>query len=330
MANLLSPLAHFTAALGKSAHIPNIGISYALDGGPSQGIHPGLLQNGRSGQGTNSSIYNNPAYNKQMGDNPDGSLKSPGAGTSAAVAGGGGGTAGVNNGASLAAARNNIFGDQNTINGLYSAINGQIGALAAQNTATENNNFDAGNKANETAFNTAVDSTNGAYGARGAGDSSYESNDNIASDNNLQSALQSALTAHNQNLGAIGNWVSTNQAAIAKPTYNLSDYNDVGSLTDLHNQLGQYIQTLQGAKSTIGNTNAQNLSTLQSTTPITSNLQSQLTARLNNLASSNASPAAKVGLAQGYLNEAGVSPTDGNYSDLLKKLGLNTAAPAST
>lgn len=326
--SLLSPLAHATAAVGRTLHIPNLGLSYSLNGDtPTADIHPGLAQGAGDSASQVASHFGPTTPLAQNNPAPAGMA------AASSIAGAGTGTNANTDPTAVAAGRNNIFGDQNTINGLYNTINGQIGSLATQNTNAENNSYDTSTKNDETQFGQAVDQTNGAYGARGTGDSSYESNDNIASNNNLQTDLQSLLSAHNSNLAKIGQFVTSNQAQLNnKPQYDLSQYTDVPSLTALHSTLGQYIQGLQGMQSGLGNTDSANTAALKGITPLTSNLQGQLQSRLQNLAVSSASPAAKTGLAQGYLNEAGVPANDPTYSTLLKQLGLDTGQglPAKT
>jgi hypothetical protein len=215
-----------------------------------------------------------------------------------------------------------IGNDQNTLNNLYSAINGALTGYAQDARGNVDKQYNNLQQQQDNTYRTNIAGSDAAFGARNAFDSSYRGNADQSMTNAYNQANQSLGDQKNQAYAGIGSTIQGVQDQLAnKPQYDLSQYKDVNALTSLHNQLGQYISSLQGTQRSLTPQGAL-VQKLNSVAPLTSNLDSTLKGQLSSIVNANTPTEAQQPLAMAYLQRAGVTdPTQQKaYLDYLKQI----------
>jgi hypothetical protein len=212
--------------------------------------------------------------------------------------------------------------DQNTLNGLYNTINPELTQYAndAKNRVTTQYGQQQTN--NDKAYQSGVAGINAGYGARGAYDSSYRGNDIGTATNSYNQSNTDLNNQEQAALAGIGSTVQGVQGQLAnKPQYDLSNYTDVNSLTNLHNQLGAYIASLQGTQQQLTPQGAL-VQKLNSIAAPTSNLDATIKGQLQGLINANTPSEALQPMASALLTRSGVTDPSQqqNYYDYLKTL----------
>jgi hypothetical protein len=223
---------------------------------------------------------------------------------------GGGGAAGGGYapGIDLTPYRNNIYGDQNQINSLYDQVNGQIGAYGSDRRNQIDANYATQFANNDKAFAGANNGTIGAYQGHGLSDSSLMGNALDQNKSQYQTSNSDLLRSRDQNYADLGSTLNNARQQLGdKPQFDLSKYQDADSLTTLHNQLGQYIQSLKGSQNSLL-TQGQLKGKLDAIAPAQSNLQGQLKDTLDKLVAGNADPS----LTTGYCSNLYLTITKGS------------------
>lgn len=304
--SIFSGIGSVITNLGHAIGAPDLGVGRALG---DQHALPGLIQ------GVNPTTFQGIGYASSNGNGRYGfAAPSPGNNQPQAAAGyaapsGGGGVAAPaydpNTDPSLVnAAKNNIYGDQNSIQNLYNAINGQLTQYGQDQRGrldgAYNQQLDASNKS----YATGNDQTAGAFAGRNAGDSSYLGDALQSNKDAYNTDVNNLNQNHDQNLASLGNTLNSvkSQLDSGRPQYNLGQYNDVGSLQNLHNQLGDYIKSLQGVQNNYL-TNGQLKGKLDSIAPATSSLAGTLKGQIDKIIAGPGDSSAKLGIANTYISQ---------------------------
>jgi hypothetical protein len=197
------------------------------------------------------------------------------------------------------------------LNGLYDQIYNGINSYAQDQRGQLDNQFQTSQQDDAKQYSNAVDQTNGAFTGRNAFDSSYRGNAQQMNTDAYNKDLNQLNLSHDQGLQNIGHVVATQKAGLGdRPQFDLSQYNDVNSLTQLREALDQHITGLKGTQANLL-TGGQLKAQLDQAAPV-SGISSQLKGQLDKLVASSAAPEAKMGLANGYINLSGLPQDEKN------------------
>lgn len=219
--------------------------------------------------------------------------------------------------------RNRIASIQNAYGALQGAISPVIQDKVNQYLQSYNQQQSDLNKA----YGTTVGQTQSMFGARGLGDSSFQGNALDDDTSTYNTNLNALNQDKSQKLGAIGQYAQglSSQAKSASDQYgsylgNLGQY-DASQLSSLDSQLAGALPGIQQQTAGMG-TNQQFLDTLNQYAPAANQGASQLTAKLQQLASSQAPLFAKNQIAQGLVKSSQLSDPNAQsyYADYFTKL----------
>lgn len=336
----------FISSVGHSLNLPDLGIGAALGGqnslpGALQGVNPTTYQGVAGGNYlANSPIQNvastPSAYINQTTRSLGQQADSTGGSTGGAYGSTGGAAYDPNTDPNMVSqAQGLVQGDQNTLNSLYAAINGALTNYAQDARGRVDQQYQNQFNQNNNQFTNSVNTANQIFGGRGTFDSSDRGNTLDAYKADYDNANTGLDQSKQSAYGQIGDTIQGVQSQVdAKPQYDLSQYNDVNSLTALHNQLGQHIASLQATQGKL-TPQGDLVNKLNAVAPVTSDLGKQLQSKLTQLQLGNADPYAKQALAQGYIDQAGLDPKDklalqGYWKNLMSQPGTTTpsATPA--
>jgi hypothetical protein len=205
--------------------------------------------------------------------------------------------------AKVSAARNQVNPLIAQLNQLYDSLNGNINDYATDQRGIADNNFNLGMGQAGDVLKKADNGTDMAYGARGTLDSSFHGNALDANKTDFNHAVDDLTKQRDGDYATIGGTINGARAAIAnKPSYDLSQFNDVQSLLDLRSQLDSHINNLQGTQRSLM-TQPKLKAITETAAPVTG-LDKALKARLDTLASAAAPPEAKYGIGAGYISSS--------------------------
>jgi len=200
-------------------------------------------------------------------------------------------------------------------------MQGQLSGYANDANNRINTQFGQAMGTNDKAYQSGQAGINAAYGSRGAYDSSYRGNDLGTATNAYQQSNQGLNDQKTSALAGIGSTIQGVQNQLKPDTYDLSQYNDVASLTNLHNQLGQHIASLQGTQQSL-TPQGELVGKLNAITGPKTNLDATLKGQLDSLLTSNTPSEALMPMTTAFLTRAGITDPAKQkpYFDYLQQL----------
>lgn len=293
---------------GSALHLPELGVSELF----------GVTKN--TGHFTN---YGNPTttaqnYQRFIPDKVQG-----GGGVAAPVAGGGpsgGGAAGAaQSAAQLGAERNKAAQMLQQMNDAYNSLFGAYDSQTQDARSRLDTQYNDIFSNQDKQYQQLQDQTQNADSGRGIANSSYAAAHTQANTDSYNADRNNYLQDRDSKYAQLGQAnLQAKQQLGDRPGYDLSQYNDVGQLQQLHQDLAAHIDSLKKAQSQVG-PQGQFINELNKVAPAQQN--GQLQDKLSKLASSSAPGAAKATIARGYIKLSGQNPDDPQWASYYASLG---------